>query len=1142
MMKTVGDRFVLAEGEPRLGGMAEIYRAVDIRDGLKAVAVKFVTTSRIRDDRIVREAFARELAALNKLDHPNIVRIVDFDARNDPPYLVIEWLEHDLEQHLASMPTLGWGDFYSRIGRPLLNALVYAFTKQVIHRDLKPGNILVDGDGTVKIADFGIAKLALTPIPAGGATLAGFKSEPYAPMDDASGPASRDPYSYCVLCLRCMADSDFKSHEDVANALACFSGPLDVKEIFARALSADVMLRFADVLQLQTVLDKAQTQASAASLETCYISVRPAAVSKLCERLGDSNEGRIRRRLERDITESFVLLFWLDPTTGRKVEGQFLGRSSEFRLHLAIDDRTRDRLVVLSAWPDDSEEHEARAASGYRPNFSLAFGRTPADVDGVAQLERLVELLTQHELDNADARRDRKGEALFREWAATLRFRQAVEGHRYAPIRYDKYRVDGNRVYFSISALPDGVFVDQPRVVLWDQRTAVAGLIDEIGPSHISLWVEHGASNALPERGELILDNRASRIAIDRQKSALDAVRYGRCLRPSLRDFILNPAAVAAPRPLAEPSWAHPEFDEDKKAAVRKALGATDIVVVQGPPGTGKTRFVTELVVQLLRRSPECKILLTSQTHVALDNALERIHLLQPDASLLRVAQREDGRVSPNVRELTIENVAHRWQLDVAKASETFLSTIAKELGVDRKDIALGMAAGRLRAESSELDRVEGLLADCERRAQEAELELAGARAGHVADKYHETTEALEELREQLRDLAEQRKVLGAKKREASRHLAAISDLGGQLAELPSGELAEWERGLLAGSEADKKCHALIQLAEEWQLRFANSREFYAAMVATSSVVAGTCLGFARIPGMLSAEFDVCVVDEASKATATELLVPLSRAKRWILVGDTRQLPPFVEDLLDDRDKLREHELDRESFETTLLDRFAQSLPNANIASLTTQHRMTRAIGDLISACFYEGALKSVRDEKTSRLAAALPAPVTWFTTAKLADREESAQGGAVKNVVEARFIGQWLKRLNLVARAAGKQLRVAVIAGYAGQCLELNRTLDRIQHEVPALILECNTVDAFQGREADICVYSVTRSNSRGVIGFLRDARRMNVALSRGRSGLVIVGDHVFCRDARNPNPLRTVLDYIDAHPSDCKVEEAKL
>jgi superfamily I DNA and/or RNA helicase len=71
--------------------------------------------------------------------------------------------------------------------------------------------------------------------------------------------------------------------------------------------------------------------------------------------------------------------------------------------------------------------------------------------------------------------------------------------------------------------------------------------------------------------------------------------------------------------------------------------------------------------------------------------------------------------------------------------------------------------------------------------------------------------------------------------------------------------------------------------------------------------------------------------------------------------------------------------------------------------------------------------------------------------------------------------------------------------------------------------------------------VYSVTRCNERGVIGFLRDERRMNVALSRGRSALLIVGDHLFCRSAKSPNPLRTVVTYIENHPDDCAVAEAE-
>jgi len=78
-VKIIGNRFVLADTEPRHGGMAEIHRAADTQQGLRAVAVKFMVNTRLQDDRIVREAFARELSALNTLDHPNIVnRLPDF--------------------------------------------------------------------------------------------------------------------------------------------------------------------------------------------------------------------------------------------------------------------------------------------------------------------------------------------------------------------------------------------------------------------------------------------------------------------------------------------------------------------------------------------------------------------------------------------------------------------------------------------------------------------------------------------------------------------------------------------------------------------------------------------------------------------------------------------------------------------------------------------------------------------------------------------------------------------------------------------------------------------------------------------------------------------------------------------------------
>jgi superfamily I DNA and/or RNA helicase len=87
-------------------------------------------------------------------------------------------------------------------------------------------------------------------------------------------------------------------------------------------------------------------------------------------------------------------------------------------------------------------------------------------------------------------------------------------------------------------------------------------------------------------------------------------------------------------------------------------------------------------------------------------------------------------------------------------------------------------------------------------------------------------------------------------------------------------------------------------------------------------------------------------------------------------------------------------------------------------------------------------------------------------------------------------------------------------------------------------LSVECNTVDAFQGREADVAIYSVTRSNPAARVGFLREPARINVALSRARSGLIIIGDHAFCRHVPGANPMRTVLEHVEANPDACALE----
>jgi serine/threonine protein kinase len=1125
-MEIIGERFILDNSAARVGGMAHVRKGVDQRNNFAPVAVKFMTSSRVRDDRVVALAFQRELEALNKLQHPNIVKIVDFDARASPPYIVLEWLESDLNSSLQDGAKFTWDEFFDSVGAPLLDALAHAFTHNIAHRDIKPGNILLDEAGTIKIGDFGIAKLNLGSGSIGGQTLAQYKSEPYAPLEELSAPSARDPYSFAVLALRCTSGVELKTHEDVSNALATFAGPQAVHSVLKKALASAPHDRFHSIIELQDEIQEARKQFVAAStkLPTIYIAITPVAISLLSNRLQRTDERRTRDALERDIRDCLSIA-----TTDSDL---LIGRTPRFRIHLNVSPRNRDHLIISKAWPSSDVPD-----TGFRPSCKFVFSTPPAGVDSQPSIRRLLESIEQHEQDEKSERLSRRDEELFREWEATLRFKQTADNRRNPPIRYHSRRIEGRRIIFQIENLPDGVAIDQPRRVK-NERYVLSGVIDDFSPSFVTLWTEReiGPAHQIPERGQIEFDDRAARTAIDRQKSALDAVRYCRSVNPQLRRLISDPSTATPPPSGPEPVWQHSDFDDDKKAAVRKALTVPEVLVVQGPPGTGKTRLISELITQLLGRDPECRILLTSQTHVALDNVIERLRQLRPNTQVIRVAQREDSRVAESVRDCLIENVGRQWSASIDAQSEKCLTDIALEQNIDTKAIALGIAVGRLRTEKTQYESIQDKITAIKAELRDAEVSMQIAKVQLSADGYQETKERITELRDKLQDLQSQRDVVQGRMRDAAQQLKSIGGVAEELASETTAELAQWEAGLLGETEAHRNFHKLVQIAEDWQIQFAASKEFYSTIVASSSVVAGTCLGFARVKGMLSAEFDVCIVDEASKATATELLVPLSRARRWILVGDPRQLPPFVEDLLDDKQLLEQHGLNRDSFQRTLLDRFIGALPSECVSTLTTQHRMVAPIGSLISSCFYDGKLQNARGADPQILSSVIPKHVTWLSTTKQRNRFEIAARGSFENRAEVDCIADWIRRFNMIATQRKQELRVAVITGYAKQADVLERRLASLS--CPALSIDCNTVDAFQGREADICVYSITRCNKQREIGFLRDIRRLNVALSRGRLGLVIVGDHLFCREALGHNPLRLVLDYIESHPVDCALE----
>jgi superfamily I DNA and/or RNA helicase len=243
--------------------------------------------------------------------------------------------------------------------------------------------------------------------------------------------------------------------------------------------------------------------------------------------------------------------------------------------------------------------------------------------------------------------------------------------------------------------------------------------------------------------------------------------------------------------------------------------------------------------------------------------------------------------------------------------------------------------------------------------------------------------------------------------------------------------------------------------------------------------------------------FDLVVIDEAAQAIEPACWIAILRAGRVVLAGDHCQLPPTI----------LSQEADKAGLSVSLMERLARQLGPAISRRLTTQYRMHAAIMGFSSAEFYESSLvadPSVAGHRLSDLphVTASPrteSPLTFIDTAGASyDEELEPAGESRRNPSEAEVVGRQVQSL-LDAGVAPAE--IAVITPYAAQ-------VRLLREQLTIAGLEIDTVDGFQGREKEAVVISLVRSNTTGEIGFLGDIRRMNVALTRARRKLIVIGD----------------------------------
>ena len=327
--------------------------------------------------------------------------------------------------------------------------------------------------------------------------------------------------------------------------------------------------------------------------------------------------------------------------------------------------------------------------------------------------------------------------------------------------------------------------------------------------------------------------------------------------------------------------------------------------------------------------------------------------------------------------------------------------------------------------------------------------------------------------------------------------------------------IRELRKNRKKGSESyHQKLERLKSRATELEIRI-NSE-----LLGEARVIACTLVGSTHrlLEGM---KFGTLFIDEAAQALEAACWIPMRRASRVILAGDHCQLPPTVKSIAALRAGLGK----------TLMERIAENKPEV-VTLLKIQYRMNEEIMRFSSDWFYHGEVESAPQIKYRSILED-DSPITWIDTSN-EENQVTIEGDDVVSGEKRddmnfheQFVGESFGRINKAEadltlltlaeyltqvgkrRVLEESIDVGIISPYRAQVQYLKRLLKKYEFFKPyRRLISVNTVDGFQGQERDVILISLVRSNDEGQIGFLKDLRRMNVAMTRARMKLIILGD----------------------------------
>jgi serine/threonine protein kinase len=611
-----------------------------------------------------------------------------------------------------------------------------------------------------------------------------------------------------------------------------------------------------------------------------------------------------------------------------------------------------------------------------------------------------------------------------------------------------------------------------------------------------------------------------------RRRFAVERILGDKAMIPGLMDYFERENAVfLEPMQYAQPS------DEDleaysegtkklnltQKEAFRKVLGNGPISLLQGPPGTGKTWFIASFLDYLITKEGARRILLVSQSHEAVNNALEKgLELCRSkgiDLNAVRLGS--ESAVSDSIRHLHATSIELSYRERFKAEQKERIVGLASTLGLPRnfaiEFVDLYLRLGMISERIAKLK---------DRKAAEDENAGVGLQA------------RIRALTETFYDIA-----------------FDVYDVGQDLS--PADTVIQLQVMLIEKHEvwskdAIERLTRLIHLSNEWVNALGSPDANFAEFLAKSrTVVAGTLVGIGyRGAGVVQNIFDWVIIDEAGRAAPSELAVAMQAGQRILLVGDHHQLKPTfsqeVKETICERYSVDdESNLFSSDFERIFDSEYGQKVGTR----LLSQYRMAPDIGDLVSSCFYKGDLDTCRGdppEYYELLPEPLSKQVTWVDTSPLGERayEQRSDSGEDKwNMTEAHVVMNLLRQIIesddfiafLKEDLHPQEPPIGIICMYSKQ----REIIDQLKAEATWLgevrrLVKVDTVDSYQGKENRIIILSTVRNNVRQSIGFLRSTNRVNVAMSRAMERLFVVGSTKMWTGKNMNQPLGMALTKI--------------